>query len=253
MHISLTTTSALFASLLILSSVIYYLRVDGAEYAEFKSQTSTDSRQAFYRKWTMRSFLIYLVGTIVLLGLFGRQNSLVEMPHEFTQLSMQLGNIFSPENEVFSPDFIRVLVFLFIISSLVSPLIIAYLSRGKTETVMFGDVLPLLPRNKREQIWAFVISVNAGISEELYFRLLLPLLLTYVFGNSTVAFALAAVVFGIVHWYQGLVGVVSTTILGVLLTLVYLGTTNIWIVVIAHAALNLNGLLLQPFLKLRLT
>lgn len=249
MHIPLSQSSALVASLLIFSSVIYYLRVDGVEYAEFKSQTSTNSRQAFYRKWTLRSFFLYACGTIVMLALFGRLNSLVAMPQEFLQLSSQLRDIFSAENEVLTPNFIQLLAVVFIVSSIVTPSVIAYLSRGNTETILVGDVLPLLPRNRPERIWAFIISVNAGISEELCFRLLLPLLLTYVFGNAVVAFVVAAALFGLIHCYQGWVGVVATTLFGVLLSLVYLGTGSIWILVAVHAAIDLNGLLLQPFLR----
>jgi len=249
MPFPLTPASAIVAAIPILISMIYYLRVDGAEYAEFKSQTDTVARQAFYRRWTIRSFFAYAVVTIVLLGLFDRLTALVEMPKEFAQLAEQLGGILSQDNSFIDIELVRILVILFVVSSIVSPSIIAILSRGKIETAMAGDVLPLLPTNRPEKIWGFVISFNAGISEELFFRLLLPLLFTYILGNTFAAFAVAAVLFGLIHCYQGWVGVIATTVLGALLTLVYLGTGNIWIAVVAHAALDINGLLLQPYLK----
>ena len=249
MSISLSPVTSIAFALPIVLSIIYYLRVDGAEYADFKTQANTASRQAFYRRWTIRSFLIYSIVTIVVLGLFGRLNALIEIPKEFVHLTQQLRDIFSPENEIFDPTFVRILVATFIISSIVSPSIIAYLSRGRVETAPTGDVLPLIPRNRAERFWGFAISVNAGISEELFFRLLLPLLFTYIFGNAHAAFALAAVLFGLVHCCQGWAGAIAATVAGLLLTLVYLATGNIWLAVLAHVALDLNGLLLQPFLK----
>ncbi len=249
MSIPLTPVSAIVTFIPILLSMIYYLRVDIAEYADFKSQTDTVTRQAFYRKWTIRSLIAYAVVTIIILGIFDRLIALAEMPKEFAHLAEQLGGILSQENSIVDLAFDRILVILFVVSAIVSPSIIAVLSRGKIETAMAGDVLPLLPKNRSEQIWAFVISLNAGVSEELFFRLLLPLLFTYIFGNTLAAFAVAAVLFGLIHSYQGWVGVVATTVLGTLLTLVYLGTGNICIAVVAHAALDINGLLLQPILK----
>lgn len=92
------------------------------------------------------------------------------------------------------------------------------------------------------------MSINAGLSEELFFRLALPLLLVLVIGNVWVAFGLAAIVFGLAHLYQGLVGVVATTAVGVLLTAFYLALGSIWIAVLVHAAIDLVGLVLRPLL-----
>ena len=69
-----------------------------------------------------------------------------------------------------------------------------------------------------------------------------------VIGNVWVAFALAAIVFGLAHLYQGLVGVVATTAVGVLLTAFYLASGSIWIAVLVHGAIDLVGLVLRPLL-----
>lgn len=61
-------------------------------------------------------------------------------------------------------------------------------------------------------------------------------------------FAASALIFGLVHFYQGWAGVILTTFPGVILTLVYLATGHLWIAMVVHAAIDLNGLILQPFL-----
>ena len=111
-----------------------------------------------------------------------------------------------------------------------------------------GDFSALLPRNRAELAHAAALSINAGLTEELFFRLTLPLLFVLVIGNVWVAFALAAIVFGLAHLYQGLVGVVATTAVGVLLTAFYLASGSIWIAVLVHAAIDLVGLVLRPLL-----
>jgi membrane protease YdiL (CAAX protease family) len=124
---------------------------------------------------------------------------------------------------------------------------------GTPKQIVVGDVQALLPRNGAERFWAAFISLNAGLSEELFFRLALPLVLILVFGNAWLAFAIAIVVFGLMHFYQGFAGVIATTVVGAVMSGVYLATGNIWIVVILHAAIDLNGLLLMPYLARRRT
>ena len=250
MPISLTPLSATVAVIPLVLGMIYFLRTGIAEYGVFKATTKTEDRQGFYRRWTFRSFLIFSVVTIGLLTVFGRIDALFILPDEFVPLAEQLATVFADENEVLDPNFVWIILFAMAASAILSPSLITYLSRGKAEAFIAGDVLPLLPRNREEKSWAAAISANAGLGEELFFRLLLPLLFTYVFGNVLLAFVAAAIVFGVIHSYQGWVGVLATTVLGALLMLIYLGTENLWVVIAVHAAIDLNGLILQPYLKL---
>jgi membrane protease YdiL (CAAX protease family) len=116
------------------------------------------------------------------------------------------------------------------------------------EQKLLGDIAPLLPRNADERKWTALLSVNAGLGEELFFRLMLPLLIIQVTGNAIFAFAAAGLIFGLVHFYQGWVGVAATTVAGFLFTAVYLASGILWIAVLLHALMNLNSLWLQPLL-----
>lgn len=111
-----------------------------------------------------------------------------------------------------------------------------------------GDLSAILPRDARELAWAAVLAVSAGVCEELAFRLALPLLLAIVTGGVATAFAIATIGFGAMHRYQGWVGVIATTAIGVLLSAVYLATRTLWAAMLVHVLIDLNGLVLRPAL-----
>lgn len=110
-------------------------------------------------------------------------------------------------------------------------------------------IRPLIPRTAAERVWAALISINAGISEELFFRLALPLLFLTVTGNVWWAFGAALATFSLVHIYQGVLGLLVTFALGLALALVYLGTGQLWIAMALHALIDLRVLVLGPWLR----
>src|SRR3546814_10584207 len=67
-------------------------------------------------------------------------------------------------------------------------------------------------------------ALAAGITEELYFRLLLPLTIALVTGNALVGFAVATLLFGLAHRYQRWRGVLATSAVGAVLAFVYLAS-----------------------------
>ena len=93
------------------------------------------------------------------------------------------------------------------------------------------------------------MSVAAGISEELAFRLFLPLLVALVTGNAFVAFGVAVAAFGAMHVYQGRAGVIATTLVGALMAAIYLMTGELWLAMVLHALIDLNSLVLRPALS----
>jgi len=119
---------------------------------------------------------------------------------------------------------------------------------GKTP-VLTGDIAALIPRNRAEIRWGAVISVNAGIIEEIFFRLLMPLTWFALTGNVITALFVSVVLFGLVHAYQGVVGVLATMAIGAVLTMVYLATQQIWIAIFLHALIDLRVLVFLPLAK----
>jgi uncharacterized protein len=117
---------------------------------------------------------------------------------------------------------------------------VAILALGRTlrtrETSLVEHLMPSTPGEKL----AFVgVSVTAGVCEELIFRAFLIPALTVVLGSLAGAVFVSSLVFGMLHAYQGSVGIVRTGILGLLLAIPFLATGSIVPSIIAHFALDL--------------
>jgi uncharacterized protein len=232
---------------LCLAMLGYYVHRDLAEYARFKLLTETADRQLRYLQWVRKSFLLFTGTSIVCVAVLGRLHSLMQLPPEFGALSQQL-QARMPRSQIsdgFLIGFAGILL-VGLIAGVVLGSVLAGRGKNKSQPFVLGDIEALLPRNGPETACTTLLSLNAGLGEELFFRLLLPLLLTLVTGKAIVAFAVAAVVFGLAHIYQKTVGVVATTIVGVVFTAIYLWTGSLWIAVCLHAGLDLVGLVIRP-------
>jgi uncharacterized protein len=106
----------------------------------------------------------------------------------------------------------------------------------------------LLPDSRQERVWFGVVSVGAGVSEELVFRgFLLYYLSLYVpQANILERVLLTSLVFGFGHIYQGWMGVVGTGIVGLVLAILYLMTGSLLLPVMIHAAVDYRALLIFP-------
>ncbi len=104
----------------------------------------------------------------------------------------------------------------------------------------------MLPVTVAERSWFAGLSVGAGISEELVFR---GFLLYYIAANLPglgilQRVALASILFGVCHFYQGWQGVLGTTILGAVLAGIYVATGSLLLPIILHALIDLRILLI---------
>jgi uncharacterized protein len=233
--------------ILCLGALWWFVRDDVAEYAAFKLFTETADRQRRYRVWVLKSFLLFSGLTVTALAILGRLGSLSTLPPELAALSQTLRSVVTTHD--LSAGFLAGFLGAVVVGVAAGGAVAAMAAKRKPVTskaVVVGDIEALMPRNGAETAHTALLSLNAGLSEELFFRLLLPLLLTMVLGNAVAAFVGAAIVFGLVHVYQGWIGVLATTILGLVLTALYLWTGSIWIAIGAHALLDLMGLVVRP-------
>ncbi|MCB9934460.1 MAG: CPBP family intramembrane metalloprotease [Planctomycetes bacterium] len=98
----------------------------------------------------------------------------------------------------------------------------------------------IFPRTRvQRRLWVGV-SLHAGVFEELFFRGYLLALLNWHMPLWAAA-ALATLLFGLGHAYQGLRGVFSTAVIGAVLMGLYLLTGSLWVSVIAHAVYDIHG------------
>ncbi|VXC63706.1 CPBP family intramembrane glutamic endopeptidase [Sphingomonas sp. 8AM] len=126
--------------------------------------------------------------------------------------------------------------------------VIAAVLERRGRSVTLGDVRAVTPMRRAELGWGVLLAIVAGVAEEMFFRLLLPLLIAIVTGSALLGFVGATAAFGYAHRYQGARGVMGTVIAGVLLTVVYLVSGRLWAAMLVHAAIDLNGLVLRPVL-----
>lgn len=110
----------------------------------------------------------------------------------------------------------------------------------------------LLPKTPRER-WAFVaVTLVAAVGEEAVYRSYLITQIAPHFGGPWGGLLLSSAAFGVLHAYQGPVGVVRTAVVGAWLGLGWIMFGSLWPSVIAHLLMNLGaGLVLAPWLERR--
>ncbi|MBI1404648.1 MAG: CPBP family intramembrane metalloprotease [Caulobacter sp.] len=108
----------------------------------------------------------------------------------------------------------------------------------------------MIPRNRRELLAALPLAINAGVSEELFFRLMLPLVITLVTGSALAGLGLSVVVFGLVHWYQGWKGMLAVTLIGAFLTWLYVSSGSLVKPMVVHVLIDVVALVIRPAISL---
>ena len=111
-----------------------------------------------------------------------------------------------------------------------------------------GNISALLPRERARGEICRCAQRHGGVTEEAFFRLYLPLLVAMVTGQAGIGFVASLILFGAMHRYQGWVGVLATTALGAVMTGLYLMTGSLWVVMLVHVLVDLNGLVVTPVL-----
>lgn len=230
----------------VLALLAWFVRNDRAEYESFKALTRTEDRQRVLRRWIPRSFLLFSGASLAVLALIGRLGSLLRLPLEFAPLAAHV-------DHDLSAGFLPILIGAVIGGAILGAVVAALRQRrGKTaQPKILGDIEPMLPRSRDERRWTALLGAQAGLGEELFFRLMLPLLIVLVTGNAWLAFAAAGLIFGLVHFYQGWVGILATTVAGFGFAALYLASGAIWLAILLHAVVNLNSLWLRPLLMER--
>lgn len=99
---------------------------------------------------------------------------------------------------------------------------------------------PLLPHKRDERAMFAVLSVTAGVCEEILFR---GFVVWYFAGwtGPIVALGISSVIFGFGHIYQGTAQVPKTGALGAVLGVIVLLTGSLWPAIILHAAIDMNS------------
>jgi membrane protease YdiL (CAAX protease family) len=88
-----------------------------------------------------------------------------------------------------------------------------------------------------------VVWITAAFLEELIFRAFLINVLDELFGSAIVSVAVSAIIFGLLHAYQGITGILTTGSIGLIFGIAYiLNGKRIWALVIIHGVIDTIGL-----------
>jgi membrane protease YdiL (CAAX protease family) len=94
------------------------------------------------------------------------------------------------------------------------------------------------PHTRKEHSRFRLLSITAGITEEIIFRGFLIAVFSLALPLPLAAF-MAVIIFGLGHIYQGFAGVVRTSLLGGTLTIIYLMGGSLWPAIILHIMIDL--------------
>ena len=105
-------------------------------------------------------------------------------------------------------------------------------------------LLHVLPRTRLEKLIFVFVAFTAGITEEIIFRGFLIAALAVVMPNLWLAAIASSVAFGMLHAYQGRVGIGRTALTGFVLAVPFVMTSSIMPGIVAHTMIDLVGGLL---------
>jgi membrane protease YdiL (CAAX protease family) len=234
---------ALLSLLLVVLALLVWRAVtrERREYAQFKRMRSTTARQKVYRKWLIESVLIMGgLSAVVLLAVWSYVPRVLAEAQAWPPVAALRDFLGTPLGVLTTV----VITLLFLVGMLLP----AFLLRNTVDEVpAIGDIRALLPRNNAELPYGAGLALSAGIFEETLFRLALPALLYGITGSAPIAFAGCAVLFGLLHLYQKVTGVIVAIVLGLALTLVYVVSGSILLAIAVHAIIDLRSLVLLPW------
>jgi uncharacterized protein len=225
-----------------LAALAWFQRRDVRTFRRFRALEDTARRQRVFLRWARNACLMYLGVPLLGLALLGRLDALWRFPAEFAAVRIEVP-------ELCDPGFLAGMVGAILVGGTIGGLLAAR-RRTPAKPPAALDITPMLPRNRAELVRLFPLVLNAGVSEEIFFRLYLPLLLVGSGASAALAFGATAIGFGLLHRYQGWLGVLLTTVLSGAFLFLYLATASLVAPIAFHLLINANALLLRPGIKL---
>lgn len=228
------------AGLLVLL-VVRSVRKDRRDYQRFKRYRTTAKRQAMMRKWLLDSFVSFGGLSVVILLLAGAYVGPLLQELTLWPVVRDIRDSLDRDSGLVIGITVGLLVAIGVLT-----IVGIRAARNEKDLPTIGDIQSMLPRNRQELGLGGLLSVNAGVVEELLFRLALPALVFGVTGNALVAVLGSVLLFGALHVYQGPWGVLGTTIIGGLMMALYAITGAIAAPIVLHALVDLRSLVLIP-------
>ncbi len=227
--------------------VLRTIRKDRREYQRFKGYRGTAQRQATLRKWLRESFLTFGGISLVVLLLAGSYVGPLLAEVQAWTWVRGIRSVIAG-----SPIIVAGVVVGLVVAFVVLTWVGVRAARRDDEGIMaIGDIQAMLPRNRQELRLGALLSVNAGIVEELAFRLAIPALVFGATGSAIAAVAVSVLLFGGLHLYQGAAGIIGTTLVGAVMMTLYVVSGSIAAPIVLHVLVDLRSLVLIPIAVMR--
>ncbi len=110
---------------------------------------------------------------------------------------------------------------------------------------LYQHVAHYLPTNEGQYRWGVVLSLTAGICEEIVYRGFVFWRLSSLLGVVP-AMLLTNLVFALAHVATGVKNCLLSFVLGLVFSLLYLYTGDLWLSIACHVAIDLLGITLYP-------
>jgi len=214
-------------------------------FRRFKRLTSTRARQRVYGRWLLESALVMGgLAAAVLLAAFPQVPRVLAGTQGWGPVASVREFLGTPGGTAVSAVAVVIVA-----AALIAPVLLLRrtVGDGGVDAIpAVGDIRSLLPRSRAELKYGAGLGLSAGIFEELLFRLGLPALILGITGLGPLSFAIAALVFGMLHLYQGPLGILFATLLRLVFAALYVLTGSIAAPIVLHALVDLRTLVLIP-------
>jgi membrane protease YdiL (CAAX protease family) len=103
-----------------------------------------------------------------------------------------------------------------------------------------GELSNLAPQTRTESRLFAMVSITAGVCEEILYRGLLLATLVSLVGTWP-AIAITSLIFGLGHAYQGIFGIAKTGLIGLALAWLTVSSGSLFIAIVLHAVVDLTS------------
>lgn len=227
----------------VLALVVYGFVTGRGIAARFARSRNAGSRSGVILAWAVGTALGWAAPTLLGLVLLDRLDALTIMPVELRAAAQQLGL----SAGVSLGELAQLGLYLSIGMAIgIAIIVVRRWLRRPPSRLLYRS--PLAARGPDECAAAALLALSAGVSEELFFRVLLPLLVAMVTGSGLAGLMVGLVAFVALHRHQGWLGLASVTLAGLALTYLYLLTGLLWVAIAAHTIIDLNAFVIRPWL-----
>lgn len=227
--------------LLIALGIVFFTALTGGkDYRKLRHSKDTVVRQKIYSSWIRESWFLFGVPAVVGLWVLTAFNPGLSLPGDWLTLNGSLQSIVEGLS-------------IGVIIGLLASIALNKWQAGKMSDSKVAELQTmieksgsgsLIAQNHKERLIASHLSLAAGICEELFFRLLLPVAMVSILGAdyTVIALIISTALFGLAHLYQGIGGIIVTAIVGMIFTLLYVATGSILLVIAIHILIDLRSI-----------